>query len=97
MDKQIIELLSSPNYKERIQGEYLDLLTRTAKLELLLMLEDIGALNFEFTCPVEMLEEQLLDMKEYLSVLIRRAKVEKVDLSRCTVIAVGGFSPNGKI
>lgn len=68
------------DYKKRFKEEYFQLLDRVEKLSKALEKHKEGTLDFEFACPVEMLERQLGHMQEYLCVLEERSFEEGIDL-----------------
>ena len=73
-------LMHSANYKERFQAEYFQLKIRYEKLQGMVQKWDKGELNFVPTCPREIYNFQLKSMKEYLDILVIRAKIEGVEL-----------------
>lgn len=76
MDNYIIKLLQSSDYKERLQGEYFELLERVNKLDIILDKYDRGTLNFTPTTPIDILKAQSATMKSYLYILDYRIKLE---------------------
>jgi hypothetical protein len=75
----IVPMLSS-DYKERFKAEYYQLRIRTEKLENFIDKYEDGELDFTPDCSVELLQQQLEHMNEYLSILGERANIEGVDL-----------------
>lgn len=69
------------DYKKRMQEEYEQLGNRMLKLENMLTKHDKGELDFEFSCPVELLRRQLDVMRDYFEILETRAQIEGVVLS----------------
>lgn len=67
-------------YKERMVKEYWELKERTVKLGNMLERWSNGELDFTPTCPMNLLTSQLCAMNLYLNILLRRAKIEGVDL-----------------
>ena len=67
-------------YKQRMVNEYNELKERTEKLGSMLLKYSKGDLEFEPTCPIELLESQFYVMKAYLSILKQRAEIEHIDL-----------------
>lgn len=67
-------------YKLRMIIEYQELKQRTEKLGIMLDRWLTDDLDFEPSCPFELLESQLHVMKAYLSILKQRAEIEHVDL-----------------
>lgn len=79
--KDTVDLMLSGNYIERFQAEYHQLNIRIAGLQRMLKGYKEGTLEFTPNCPYEILNEQLACMKAYRHVLIKRAKIENIDLS----------------
>ena len=75
MDNNIIKLIQSDDYKERLQGEYLELLERVNKLDIILDKYDRGTLNFTPDTPIDILKAQSFSMKSYLYILDYRIKL----------------------
>ena len=69
------------DYKLRMKEEFDELLGRAERLRDMLKMNEEGTLDFELTCPVELLRKQLRIMDDYLDVLRERADIEKVDLT----------------
>lgn len=67
-------------YKQRMVNEYNELKERTNKLGIFLDRWLLDELDFEPTCPYELLESQFHVMKAYLSILKQRAEIEGVPL-----------------
>lgn len=76
MDNNIIKLIQSDDYKERLQGEYFELLERVNKLDIILDKYDRGNLDFTPTTPIDILKAQSAAMKSYLYILDYRIKLE---------------------
>ena len=76
--KKIIELLQSKDYKERFKGEYLLLKDKTEKLRN--VLNNYDNLEFKPTCKFDLLMQQFVVMKKYLTILEERAKIENINL-----------------
>ena len=75
-----IEMMQSADYKERFKAEYYQLETRTFKLADMLTKYEMGLLDFEPSCPVELLTMQLNAMRIYAYAVKARAKIEGVEL-----------------
>ena len=73
-----IPLMISPDYKDRLVAEYIQLGFRACKLEQMITKYKAGELGFEPSCPVEVLEEQLQAMVSYLCILQSRAEIEHI-------------------
>lgn len=69
-------------YKIRFIKEYWELRHRVTKLGDMLSRFNLGTLEFEPTCPIEILRAQFQVMAAYLSLLEVRAKIEGVDLNK---------------
>ncbi len=78
--KDTIELMTSPDYKERFKAEYFQLKIRYTKLQEMLKKWNNKELSFEPTCPRTIYNTQLMGMKMYLEVLEDRARMEHVSL-----------------
>lgn len=66
-------------YKLRMIIEYQELKRRTEKLGIILDRWLTDDLDFEPSCPFELLESQFHVMKAYLSILAQRAEIEGID------------------
>ena len=75
-----VELMLSDNYKDRFKAEFYQLKIRYTKLRIMLDKWDNGELQFEPTCPKQLLESQLKVMGEYLDILGDRAEIEGIEL-----------------
>lgn len=69
-----------PAYVSRMIAEYHDLKDKYNKLHHMLIKHEADTLDFEPTCPIELLEHQASVMGEYLKVLEIRAEIEGVEL-----------------
>lgn len=78
--KKSAELMLSSDYKERFLAEYMQLKNRFESLCNMVIKWDNGQLNFTPTCPREIYNFQLKSMKEYLDILVIRAKMEGIEL-----------------
>lgn len=82
--KDTVELMNSDNYKDRFKAEYYQLKIRYEKLRTFLIKIDEARENGtevpKHDCPTGLLREQLSQMGQYLSVLERRALIERVVL-----------------
>ena len=67
-------------YNQRMVNEYRELKERTDKLGLMLDRWLFNDLDFEPSCPFELLDSQFHVMKVYLSILKQRAEIEGVSL-----------------
>lgn len=69
-----------PAYVSRMIAEYHALKDKYNKLHRMLVKHEAGTLDFEPTCPIELLEHQANVMGEYLHILEVRAEIENVKL-----------------
>ena len=69
-----------PAYVSRMIAEYHELKDKYTKLHRMLVKHEAGTLDFEPTCPIELLEHQANVMDEYLHTLEVRAEIENVEL-----------------
>ena len=79
--------MTSEDYKERFIAEYNQLAIRTSRLQNILDLYYKGEAPscFKPTCPISVLEEQLLTMIKYQGILELRAHYEKIDLKEVII------------
>ena len=75
-----VEGMLSPDYKERLKAEYQQTKIRYDKLHAMLVKADAGKLEFEPTCPLDLLRRQAAAMGQYLYCLEVRAQIEGIDL-----------------
>ena len=78
--KDTTELMLSSDYKERFYAEYWQLKIRYQKLHKMIIKYDTHTLDFEPTCPIELLKHQKSLMGQLLYNLEVRAELEKIDL-----------------
>lgn len=78
--KDTIELMESNDYKERFKAEYYQTKIRYDKLHKMLVKYEAKTLEFEPTCPIEILQDQTYYMGNYLKTLEIRAEIEKIEL-----------------
>lgn len=69
-----------PAYVNRMINEYHELKDKYTKLHRMLAKHEAGTLDFEPTCPIELLKHQANVMGEYLHILEVRAEIENVKL-----------------
>lgn len=67
-------------WKERMREEYWFVKNKYDKLRKMLIKYEADTLEFEPTCPIELLVEQLEAMGDYLHILEIRAEIEGVNL-----------------
>ena len=78
--KDTIDMMNSPDYKERFKAEYVQLSIRIEKLQNMLERWNAGELDFEPTCSFDLLAAQLNAMSAYIFILKMRAEVEGIEL-----------------
>ena len=78
--RQTVNIMQSNNYKERFLAEYYQTKIRYNKLHNMLVKYEAKTLEFEPTCPIEILKRQCSHMGEYLYDLEVRAEIEKIEL-----------------
>ena len=78
--KDTVEMMNSPDYKERFRAEVYQLDIRIGKLAGMLSAWENGELNFTPSCPYVLLETQLNSMKVYRHLLQMRAEIEDIEL-----------------
>lgn len=66
------------DYKTRMIEEYRFVKEKYDKLHKLLIKQKAGTLGFELTCPVELLQDQMNVMSQYLYILEIRAELEGI-------------------
>lgn len=78
--KETVQMMQSEDYKERFKAEYYQTKIRYNKLHDLIIKYDAGTIDFELTCPIDILKHQKSMMGQYLNDLEVRAEIEKIDL-----------------
>ena len=73
-----VPLMISSDYKDRLVAEYIQLGFRACKLEQMITKYKAGELDFEPSCPIEVLEEQLQAMIAYLCILQSRDEIKHI-------------------
>lgn len=73
-----IELMSSSDFKDRFKAEFCQLAIRYQKLKK--MIDNYNNLDFKPNCSRDLLFEQLIYMKHYMSILALRANIENIEL-----------------
>ena len=76
----INRLINSDNYKERMVGELFEVTFRAEKLSQMLDKYLHGKLDFTPACSYDILHEQFIYMKNYISILGQRCRIEKIDI-----------------
>lgn len=72
-----VEQMLSKDYKERFKAEFTQLYIRINKLQK--VIDNYGK-DFKSSCPRDLLVEQLVFMKSYMAILLKRANIEKINL-----------------
>jgi hypothetical protein len=78
--KDTIEMMNSPDYKERFKAEYYQTRIRYEKLRLMCSKYEANKLDFEPKCSLGLLKDQLEAMDNYLYNLQIRASIEGIEL-----------------
>lgn len=78
--KDTMELMTSPDYRDRFIAEYQQLVIRYRGLRNMLDKWDRGELNFKPTCPRSTYNMQIKAMTDYIAVLEARAVMEGITL-----------------
>lgn len=78
--EETVPLMRSADYRDRFVAEWAQTKIRLNKLNRMLQRYYSGTLDFEPTCPIILLEKQLLAMQQYLDMLEIRAEIEKIKL-----------------
>ena len=78
--KDTVEMMNSEDFKERFKAEYYQLSLWIYGLTSMLIKWENNMLDFEPKCSKETLENQLIFMKGYMSILRLRAEIEEIDL-----------------
>ena len=75
-----VPLMNSEDYKERFKAEYYQLLLRLDALTGMLIKWENNMLDFEPKCSKETLENQVIFMQGYMSILRLRVEIEGIEL-----------------
>ena len=75
-----IELMTDADYKNRFKAEYYQLAIRCKKLNKYINDLQIGLIKDEPKTDINILRSQLSMMRNYLTILKHRAKVEHIEL-----------------
>lgn len=78
--KDTVELMTSPDYRDRFIAEYQQLVIRYRGLRNMLDKWDRGELEFKPTCPRSTYNMQIKAMTDYIAVLEARAVMEGITL-----------------
>lgn len=77
-----IDLMGSPDYRDRMKAEYLQVKIRRDALHEMCVKYEAGTLKFEPTCSPELLKKQETIMNQYLYLLEIRASLEGIVLDK---------------
>lgn len=77
--------MTSASYRDRFKAEYAQLAIRTIELSEFVSEYDRNTLGFDPETPIEILKDQLNAMNDYLEILKKRAKIEKIILPEVTL------------
>lgn len=80
--KNTVDLMLSDDYKDRFRAEYYQTKERYQRLHLMIIKYEVGTLDFQPSCPLDLLKRQAKAMGEYLYVLEMRAQLEEIDLEQ---------------
>ena len=78
--KDTIDLMNSSDYKDRFKAEYWQVKIRLEKLRKMIAKWQAGTLGFTPSCSLELLEEQVEPMQNYLDTLEVRAEMEGISV-----------------
>lgn len=79
--EQSAKLMLSEDYKERFIAEYMQIKNRYEGLSNMIRKWENNQLSFNPTCPKETYNFQLRAMKDYMDILVVRAKIENINLN----------------
>lgn len=74
------EMMLDDDYRQRFKAEYWQVKHRYDRLHDMVVKYEAGTLDFNPSCPIELLKEQKAAMGKYLYTLEVRAAIEKVAL-----------------
>lgn len=77
-----VDLMKSSDYKDRFKAEYMQVKLRYNNLHKMLVKYEAKTLEFEPTCPINVLQMQANYMGNYLKQLEIRAEIENIDISQ---------------
>lgn len=76
--KDTAALMASDDYKERFKAEYIQTKIRYDNLHSMIVRYEAGTLDFEPSCPIDLLKKQAAAMGQYLYCLEVRAEIEGI-------------------
>ena len=77
-----IDLMNSPDYRDRMKAEYLQVRIRRDALHEMCVKYEAASLKFEQTCSLELLKKQETIMNQYMYMLEIRASLEGIVLDK---------------
>lgn len=77
-----VDLMKSSDYKDRFKAEYMQVKLRYNNLHKMLVKYEAKTLDFEPSCPINVLQMQANYMGNYLKQLEIRAEIENIDISQ---------------
>ena len=66
--EETVDMMESPDYKERFKAEYWQIKIRWRKLHRMLVKYEAGTLDFEPSCSLEIMKKQAFHMGNYIEV-----------------------------
>ena len=78
--KKTVDMMLSDDYRQRFRAEYYQTKERYDRLDAMTVKYEAGTLDFELTCPLELLLRQKKAMGEYLRAMKIRAEMEGISL-----------------
>lgn len=79
--KDTVNLMTSPDWKDRLKAEYFQTKIRYEKLHKLIVLREVGKHGFETPIPLDSWKEQAHHMGLYLFELEKQAAIHGIDLT----------------
>lgn len=80
--KDTIDLMTSPDWKDRFLAEYLQVKIRYEKLHRLIVRREVGMIDFNTSIPLESWKEQAKHMGLYLNELEKQAVLHGIELPK---------------
>ncbi len=77
-----VDLVNNKDYKIRFVAEYMQAKIRYNSLHKMIIKKEAGTLEYELTCPLIILQNQISYMGQYIKVLEIRAEIEKIPLPK---------------
>ena len=79
--QETVYAMTSDDYKQRFIAEYAQVTIRANKLSDVINRYFNDTLDFKLECGIWLWVEQYMDMKNYIEILKKRAKIENIDLT----------------